>query len=64
MVYFVIISGLPYYWNVETDLVAWLSPNDSSSVITKAAKKMRGEDPFILIAKSTMNVSRLGPVLH
>uniref|UniRef100_H3D4N2 Polyglutamine-binding protein 1 n=1 Tax=Tetraodon nigroviridis TaxID=99883 RepID=H3D4N2_TETNG len=34
--------GLPYYWNVETDLVAWLSPNDPSAVVTKAAKKMRG----------------------
>ncbi|XP_037539967.1 polyglutamine-binding protein 1 [Nematolebias whitei] len=33
--------GLPYYWNVETDLVAWLSPNDPSAVITKAAKKMK-----------------------
>ncbi|XP_003963598.1 polyglutamine-binding protein 1 [Takifugu rubripes] len=35
--------GLPYYWNVETDLVAWLSPNDPSSVVTKAAKKVRAE---------------------
>uniref|UniRef100_A0A3B4YV23 Polyglutamine-binding protein 1 n=1 Tax=Seriola lalandi dorsalis TaxID=1841481 RepID=A0A3B4YV23_SERLL len=34
--------GLPYYWNVETDLVAWLSPNDPSAVVTKAAKKLRG----------------------
>uniref|UniRef100_A0A3P8X4K1 Polyglutamine-binding protein 1 n=1 Tax=Cynoglossus semilaevis TaxID=244447 RepID=A0A3P8X4K1_CYNSE len=34
--------GLPYYWNVETDLVAWLSPNDPSTIITKAAKKLRG----------------------
>ncbi|XP_040008135.1 polyglutamine-binding protein 1 [Xiphias gladius] len=33
--------GLPYYWNVETDLVAWLSPNDPSAVLTKAAKKLR-----------------------
>ncbi|KAG7215975.1 hypothetical protein INR49_003496 [Caranx melampygus] len=33
--------GLPYYWNVETDLVAWLSPNDPSAVVTKAAKKLR-----------------------
>ncbi|XP_017265204.1 polyglutamine-binding protein 1 [Kryptolebias marmoratus] len=35
--------GLPYYWNVETDLVAWLSPNDPSAVITKAAKKMKAD---------------------
>uniref|UniRef100_A0A668AD53 Polyglutamine-binding protein 1 n=1 Tax=Myripristis murdjan TaxID=586833 RepID=A0A668AD53_9TELE len=37
------ICGLPYYWNVETDLVAWLSPNDPTSVITKPAKKLRAE---------------------
>ncbi|XP_057681556.1 polyglutamine-binding protein 1 isoform X1 [Corythoichthys intestinalis] len=35
--------GLPYYWNVETDLVAWLSPNDPSAQITKAAKKQKAE---------------------
>uniref|UniRef100_A0A3Q0RW64 Polyglutamine-binding protein 1 n=1 Tax=Amphilophus citrinellus TaxID=61819 RepID=A0A3Q0RW64_AMPCI len=34
--------GLPYYWNVETEMVAWLSPNDPSAVITKPAKKIRG----------------------
>ncbi|XP_029975226.1 polyglutamine-binding protein 1 isoform X2 [Salarias fasciatus] len=33
--------GLPYYWNVETDLVTWLSPNDPTAVITKPAKKVR-----------------------
>uniref|UniRef100_A0A4X2LVH8 Polyglutamine-binding protein 1 n=1 Tax=Vombatus ursinus TaxID=29139 RepID=A0A4X2LVH8_VOMUR len=33
--------GLPYYWNVETDLVSWLNPHDPSSVITKAAKEWR-----------------------
>lgn len=33
--------GLPYYWNAETDLVSWLSPNDPSSVITKPAKKVK-----------------------
>ncbi|KAJ8358801.1 hypothetical protein SKAU_G00153260 [Synaphobranchus kaupii] len=46
--------GLPYYWNLETDLVCWLSPNDPAAVITKAAKKLRvseageerGERPF------------------
>ncbi|XP_077369470.1 polyglutamine-binding protein 1 [Festucalex cinctus] len=35
--------GLPYYWNVETDLVAWLSPNDPSAQITKAAKKQKAD---------------------
>ncbi|XP_048879040.1 polyglutamine-binding protein 1 [Brienomyrus brachyistius] len=35
--------GLPYYWNVDSDLVSWLSPNDPSSVITKAAKRLRTE---------------------
>ncbi|XP_023143710.2 polyglutamine-binding protein 1 [Amphiprion ocellaris] len=35
--------GLPYYWNIETDLVAWLSPNDPSAVVTKPAKKIRAE---------------------
>ncbi|XP_077571718.1 polyglutamine-binding protein 1 [Stigmatopora nigra] len=35
--------GLPYYWNVDTDLVAWLSPNDPSALVTKAAKKLKAE---------------------
>ncbi|XP_053480315.1 polyglutamine-binding protein 1 [Ictalurus furcatus] len=35
--------GLPYYWNVETDMVSWLSPNDPTAVITKASKKQRVE---------------------
>ncbi|XP_013866442.1 polyglutamine-binding protein 1 isoform X2 [Austrofundulus limnaeus] len=35
--------GLPYYWNVETDLVAWLSPNDPAAVVTKAAKKVKAD---------------------
>ncbi|XP_036596538.1 polyglutamine-binding protein 1 isoform X1 [Trichosurus vulpecula] len=40
------VCGLPYYWNVETDLVSWLNPHDPSSVITKAAKKLRSNlDP-------------------
>ncbi|XP_074089067.1 polyglutamine-binding protein 1-like [Macrotis lagotis] len=34
--------GLPYYWNADTDLVSWLNPQDPGSVITKAAKKLRG----------------------
>ncbi|XP_029574913.1 polyglutamine-binding protein 1 isoform X2 [Salmo trutta] len=40
------ICGLPYYWNVDSDLVAWLSPTDPTSMITKAAKMLRevGED--------------------
>ncbi|XP_034152040.1 polyglutamine-binding protein 1 isoform X1 [Esox lucius] len=41
------ICGLPYYWNVESDLVAWLSPTDPTSVITKSAKKLRGKNPGI-----------------
>ncbi|NXO05076.1 PQBP1 protein, partial [Rhinopomastus cyanomelas] len=34
--------GLPYYWNVETDLVSWLPPTDPNSVVTKAAKRSKG----------------------
>ncbi|XP_062939924.1 polyglutamine-binding protein 1 isoform X2 [Cynocephalus volans] len=33
--------GLPYYWNVDTDVVSWLSPHDPNSVVTKSAKKLR-----------------------
>ncbi|KAL1765401.1 polyglutamine-binding protein 1 isoform X1, partial [Sigmodon hispidus] len=33
--------GLPYYWNVETDLVSWLSPLNSNFVVSKSAKKRR-----------------------
>ncbi|XP_006903392.1 PREDICTED: polyglutamine-binding protein 1 isoform X4 [Elephantulus edwardii] len=33
--------GLPYYWNVDTDLVSWLSPHDPNSIVTKSAKKLR-----------------------
>ncbi|XP_035872917.1 polyglutamine-binding protein 1 isoform X3 [Phyllostomus discolor] len=36
--------GLPYYWNVETDLVSWLSPHDSNSIITKSVKKPRSSN--------------------
>ncbi|XP_012730962.2 polyglutamine-binding protein 1 isoform X1 [Fundulus heteroclitus] len=50
--------GLPYYWNAETDMVAWLSPNDPTSVITKPAKKVkvdvvdeRAERPFEKLEK-------------
>ncbi|KAE8574116.1 hypothetical protein XENTR_v10024960, partial [Xenopus tropicalis] len=39
------ICGLPYYWNVETDLVAWLSPNDPGAVITRAAAKQKVTEP-------------------
>ncbi|KAL7988192.1 hypothetical protein Chor_007111 [Crotalus horridus] len=35
------ICCLPYYWNIESDLVSWLSPNDPNSVMTKAAKKLK-----------------------
>ncbi|XP_033858522.2 polyglutamine-binding protein 1 [Acipenser ruthenus] len=33
--------GLPYYWNIETDMVSWLSPNDPSVVVTRGPKKMK-----------------------
>ncbi|XP_045144264.1 polyglutamine-binding protein 1 [Echinops telfairi] len=36
--------GLPYYWNVDTDLVSWLSPHDPSFVVTKSAKKLRSSN--------------------
>uniref|UniRef100_V9LEM0 Polyglutamine-binding protein 1 n=1 Tax=Callorhinchus milii TaxID=7868 RepID=V9LEM0_CALMI len=34
-------SGLPYYWNVESDLVSWLSPNDPGAVITKPLRRVK-----------------------
>uniref|UniRef100_A0A8C2RIE4 WW domain-containing protein n=1 Tax=Capra hircus TaxID=9925 RepID=A0A8C2RIE4_CAPHI len=37
-------DGLPYYWNVDTDLVSWLSPHDPNSVVTKSAKKLRSSN--------------------
>lgn len=37
-------SGLPYYWNVDTDLVSWLSPHDPNSVVTKSSKKLRSSN--------------------
>uniref|UniRef100_A0A671DMR1 Polyglutamine-binding protein 1 n=1 Tax=Rhinolophus ferrumequinum TaxID=59479 RepID=A0A671DMR1_RHIFE len=36
--------GLPYYWNVDTDLVSWLSPHDPNSVVTKSSKKLRSSN--------------------
>uniref|UniRef100_A0A8C9DP29 Polyglutamine-binding protein 1 n=1 Tax=Prolemur simus TaxID=1328070 RepID=A0A8C9DP29_PROSS len=36
--------GLPYYWNVDTDLVSWLSPHDPNFVVTKSAKKLRSSN--------------------
>ncbi|XP_004587972.1 polyglutamine-binding protein 1 isoform X2 [Ochotona princeps] len=36
--------GLPYYWNVDTDLVSWLSPHDPNSIVTKSAKKLRSSN--------------------
>ncbi|XP_039631537.1 polyglutamine-binding protein 1 [Polypterus senegalus] len=33
--------GLPYYWNVENDLVSWLPPTDPNAVISKPAKKIK-----------------------
>nr|DBA21319.1 TPA: hypothetical protein GDO54_017981 [Pyxicephalus adspersus] len=38
---FASISGLPYYWNVETDLVSWLSPHDPSAIIIKSTSKQK-----------------------
>ena len=35
-------SGLPYYWNAESDLVSWLPPNDPNAIVTKAAKRQKG----------------------
>ncbi|KAM3912435.1 polyglutamine-binding protein 1 [Leptodactylus fuscus] len=35
------ICGLPYYWNVETDLVSWLSPHDPNAVIIKSTSKQK-----------------------
>ncbi|KAJ8411967.1 hypothetical protein AAFF_G00142340 [Aldrovandia affinis] len=43
--------GLPYYWNVESDLVCWLSPNDPGAVITKAAKRLRGMVPAVEVGE-------------
>ncbi|XP_041038572.1 polyglutamine-binding protein 1 [Carcharodon carcharias] len=37
-------SGLPYYWNIESDLVSWLSPTDAAAVITKPASKFKDTD--------------------
>lgn len=31
--------GLPYYWNVETDMVSWLSPNDPTAIMSKSTFK-------------------------
>ncbi|XP_072287238.1 polyglutamine-binding protein 1 [Pyxicephalus adspersus] len=35
------VCGLPYYWNVETDLVSWLSPHDPSAIIIKSTSKQK-----------------------
>ncbi|XP_020028156.1 polyglutamine-binding protein 1 isoform X2 [Castor canadensis] len=39
--------GLPYYWNVDTDLVSWLSPHDPNSIVTKSAKKLRNNSAVV-----------------
>uniref|UniRef100_A0A8C8ZTJ5 Polyglutamine-binding protein 1 n=1 Tax=Prolemur simus TaxID=1328070 RepID=A0A8C8ZTJ5_PROSS len=36
--------GLPYYWNVDSDLVSWLSPHDPNFVVTRSAKKLRSSN--------------------
>ncbi|XP_071981169.1 polyglutamine-binding protein 1 [Engystomops pustulosus] len=38
------ICGLPYYWNVETELVSWLSPHDPSAVIVKSMSKPKDSE--------------------
>ncbi|PIO38096.1 hypothetical protein AB205_0123890 [Aquarana catesbeiana] len=35
--------GLPYYWNVETDMVSWLSPNDPTAIMSKSTFKHKGD---------------------
>ncbi|KAM5145763.1 polyglutamine-binding protein 1 isoform 1-T3 [Mantella aurantiaca] len=35
------VCGLPYYWNVETDMVSWLSPHDPSAIIGKSVSKQK-----------------------
>ncbi|CAN2389204.1 Polyglutamine binding protein 1 [Pristimantis euphronides] len=35
------VCGLPYYWNMETDMVSWLSPHDPSAIITKCSSKLK-----------------------
>ncbi|XP_075041698.1 polyglutamine-binding protein 1 [Mixophyes fleayi] len=37
------ICGLPYYWNVETEVVSWLSPHDPNAVITKTTSSKHKE---------------------
>ncbi|CAJ0945569.1 unnamed protein product [Ranitomeya imitator] len=39
-----LICGLPYYWNVETDMVSWLSPHDPNAIITKCPSKQKGSE--------------------
>ncbi|XP_073496524.1 polyglutamine-binding protein 1 isoform X1 [Phyllobates terribilis] len=41
-----LICGLPYYWNVETDMVSWLSPHDPNAILTKCPSKQKDELHF------------------
>ncbi|KAM6151516.1 polyglutamine-binding protein 1 [Rhynchocyon petersi] len=50
--------GLPYYWNVDTDLVSWLSPHDPNSVVTKSAKKLRNSNTGELADMPANNCKR------
>ncbi|KAL1763172.1 polyglutamine-binding protein 1 isoform X3, partial [Sigmodon hispidus] len=57
--------GLPYYWNVETDLVSWLSLHDPNFVVSKSAKKLRNtnadaedKEELALYPKNKKEVSR------
>ncbi|XP_018413497.1 PREDICTED: polyglutamine-binding protein 1 [Nanorana parkeri] len=35
------LCGLPYYWNLEMDVVSWLSPHDPNAVISKSTAKQK-----------------------
>ncbi|XP_073496525.1 polyglutamine-binding protein 1 isoform X2 [Phyllobates terribilis] len=39
-----LICGLPYYWNVETDMVSWLSPHDPNAILTKCPSKQKDSE--------------------
>ncbi|XP_069785151.1 polyglutamine-binding protein 1 [Narcine bancroftii] len=37
-------SGLPYYWDMETDLVSWLPPTDPAAIIAKPARRLKEQE--------------------
>uniref|UniRef100_H2ZX07 Polyglutamine-binding protein 1 n=1 Tax=Latimeria chalumnae TaxID=7897 RepID=H2ZX07_LATCH len=55
--------GLPYYWNVETDNVSWLSPNDPAAIITKAVKKFKGNKGDCTTVETTPSLNMRGYTL-